>query len=189
VGTAVQRDEAVHMSQPATTATPTFVPQGLWIVDPDASSVRFSVKHLLVATVNGSFGSVAGTVCTDGRSFLAGGVVQVASIDTGILERDERLRGPGFFDAERHPEIGFRASSARAAGDGAWAVSGELEIGGRRAPLTFAATVRDGAHGPRVHATGSLSRRDHGLDWPGLLHSGRAVVGDRVTIELDLELC
>jgi polyisoprenoid-binding protein YceI len=136
VGNVPPAYEAVHMTERTATPTPTFVPEGLWIVDPDASSVRFSVKHLLVATVHGSFGSVAGTISVDGRAFRADGLVQVASIDTGMLERDERLRGPGFFDAEHHPE----------------------------------------------------SRHEHGLDWPGLLHSGRAVVGDRVTIELDLEL-
>jgi hypothetical protein len=54
--------------------------------------------------------------------------------------------------------------------------------------MIFTAAVRDGAHGPHISAHGSLSRSELGLDWPGLLHSGRAVVGDRVNIELELEL-
>jgi hypothetical protein len=54
--------------------------------------------------------------------------------------------------------------------------------------MLFHAVVSEGDRGPHIVARGSLSRREHGLDWPGLLHSGRAVVGDRVTIELDLAL-
>jgi polyisoprenoid-binding protein YceI len=178
----------MSMSGPLATSTPLFVPEGLWVVDPGASAVRFSVKHLLVATVEGSFGAVAGTISADGRSVQAEGSVQVATIDTGMKDRDVRLRGAGFFDADRYPELRFSATSARAAYGGKWAVGGDLTISGRTAPMLFHAVVSEGDRGPHIVARGSLSRREHGLDWPGLLHSGRAVVGDRVTIELDLAL-
>lgn len=176
------------MSRSATASKPLLVPEGLWVVDPERSTVGFRVKHLLVATVTGSFGKVAGTVSSDGRTLRADGAVQVATIDTGMAERDERMRGGGFFDAERHPEITFHATGARVAARGGWSVSGDMTIMGRTAPFTFTASVAEGKRGPRVTARGSLSRREHGLDWPGLLHSGRAVVGDRVDIELTLEL-
>lgn len=176
------------MSRPAGTSLPLFVPQGLWVVDPERSTVRFRIKHLLVASVEGSFSAVAGTVGVDGRAVRAAGSVQVATIDTGMADRDERLRGAGFFDVERHPQITFRATGAKHSDRGGWAVSGDMTIMGSTAPFTFSASVEDGARGPRITARGSLSRRKHDLDWPGLLHSGRAVVGDRVDIELVLEL-
>jgi polyisoprenoid-binding protein YceI len=176
------------MARSATTSVPTLVPEGLWVVDAERSTARFRVKHLLVASVQGGFGAVSGTVSVDGRTLNAEGAVQVATIDTGMADRDVRLRGAGFFDAERFAQITFRATSARPAARGAWTVRGDLTIMGRTEPFTFTASVAAGEHGPRVAARGSLSRREHGLDWPGLLHSGRAVVGDRVDIELVLEL-
>ena len=176
------------MSRSVGTSLPLFVPQGLWVVDPQRSTVRFRVKHLLVASVEGSVGAVAGTVGVDGRAVRAEGSVQVATIDTGMPERDERLRGGGFFDVERHPQITFQATGAQHSDRGGWSVSGDMTIMGNSAPFTFSAAVEDGARGPRITARGALSRREHGLDWPGLLHSGRAVVGDRVDIELVLEL-
>lgn len=176
------------MSARSATSTPPFVPEGLWAVDPEASSVRFSVKHLVVATVRGGFGVVSGTISATGRGVHADGGVQAATIDTGIEDRDVRLRGPGFFDAERFPEIHFRATQAERTARGAWSVTGDLTIMGRSAPLEFTAKVSEGDRGPRIRAHASLSRREHGLDWPGLLHSGAAVVGDRVEIELDLVL-
>lgn len=179
--------EALSMYRSAI-STPPFVPEGLWVVDPTASSVRFTIKHLLVASVTGGFGRVAGTVSAAGRTVRADGSVQAATIETGMPDRDERLRGKGFFDVDNWPELSFHATHARPAGRGAWTVTGDLTIMGHTAPMTFCAVVSDGDHGPRIQATGSLSRREHGLDWPGLLHSGRAVVGDRVDIELDLAL-
>jgi len=188
VGKHAREGEAVHMSRLAATTTPIFVPEGLWVVDSERSTVRFRVKHLLVATVEGCLGAVHGTVTASGRSVHAEGGVQVAMIDTGMPERDARLRGDGFFDTERHPQITFRATGAQPMGRDAWSVSGDMTIMGRTAPFTFATSVSEGRHGPRITARGSLSRREHGLDWPGLLHSGRAVVGDRVDIVLELEL-
>ena len=165
-----------------------FVPEGLWVVDPGASRVRFSVKHLLVATVEGSFGAVAGTISADGRSLQAEGSVQVATIDTGMKDRDVRLRGAGFFDAEQVPGASLQRNRRPR--------RVRRQVGCRRRPHdqrphgadAVPRIVSEGDRGPRIVARGSLSRREHGLDWPGLLHSGRAVVGDRVTIELDLAL-
>jgi polyisoprenoid-binding protein YceI len=171
----------------STTVQP-LVPAGLWTVDPVASSARFSVRHLLVATVRGCFHDIAGTVQVAGARLDADGAVAVASIDTGDGIRDERLRSDGFFDAARHPELRFRATEAVAGPGGAWRVTGGLTTGAGTHPLTFEATARDGDRGPVVTARAALSRREHGLDWPGLLHSGRAVVGDRVDIELELVL-
>ena len=178
----------VHMRSPATASVPRLIPEGLWVVEPERSAVRFRVRHMLVASVEGHFGAVSGTVSAAGRALHAEGSVEVGTIDTGMSERDKRLCGPGFFDAGVHPQIRFRAMSATPADDGSWSVDGELTISDSTVPITFIASASGSAPHPRIRAEGSLSRSAHGLDWPGLLHSGRAVVGDRVEIELDLEL-
>lgn len=171
----------------STTVQP-LVPAGLWTVDPHASSARFSIRHLLVATVRGRFREIGGTVEVAGGRLDADGAVAVASIDTGDETRDERLRSDGFFDAGHHPQIHFRATEAVVGPGGAWRVTGDLTIGGATHPLTFEATAAGGGRGPVVKARAALSRREHGLDWPGLLNAGRAVVGDRVDVELELVL-
>src|SRR6185312_10481309 len=73
------------------------VPAGTWKVDPTHSSVGFEVKHMMISTVRGHFRVFDGTL-------------EVASIETGNAERDEHLRSPDFFDADRYPEIRFAST-------------------------------------------------------------------------------
>jgi polyisoprenoid-binding protein YceI len=188
VGARLAEGEACAMTLRPVAPAPIFVPEGLWTVDAERSAARFSLRHLLVATVQGRFGTVVGSVVSDGYDVDVAGLVDVTTINTGIGVRDERLRGPGFFDVERHPTIGFHAIGIRSAGGSTWVVPGDLDICGATHPLTFTATVSDGDGSPTIHARASLSRREHGLDWPGLVQAGRAVVSDRVAIELDLVL-
>ena len=161
------------------------MPIGPWTVDSDASTVRFGIKHLLVARVHGHFGAVSGVISAGDDEVRAAGSVDVTTIDTGDATRDERLRGPGFFDVERYPTIEFRATSTESRPDGTWKITGDLTMCGATSPLTFDVVV---AEGPVVHATAALSRKQHGIDWPGLRQAGRAVVGDRVEIELEIVL-
>lgn len=167
------------------------LPAGVWSIDPTRSRVAFRVKHMGVATVNGSFGSFAGTleVTADGAS--AGGTVRVESIDTGDAHRDSLLRTGDFFDAEAHPEIAFTASSLRAAGRGSLQIDGDLTMRGATRPLTLAATIErepgaDGDGELGLSATGQLSRSDYELRFRGPMAAGNRAVGDKVSISLDL---
>ena len=96
------------MSTTAITAIPT----GTWNVDPAHSSVEFRVKHLGIATVKGAFREYEGhiEVGEDTASTRAWGTIKAASIDTGEPKRDEHLRSPDFFDADRYPEIRFAST-------------------------------------------------------------------------------
>ena len=175
-------------SLPAPSVPETLLPPGRWVLDGASSAARFRIRHLGFATVRGRFGALSGAVvvAADG-SFEAEGAVEVASIDTGDDTRDGRLRGEGFFDAERFPRIVFAAVHAAPRGLGAWTVDGELTMAGEAHPLSFLAwrpVVEDDTFVLRAEA--SLSRRAHGLDWPGLRQAGRAVVGDNVGIDLEL---
>jgi polyisoprenoid-binding protein YceI len=98
------------------------LPQGIWSVDSRHSRVSFSVKHMVFTTVNGSFREFEGTMEVGPGVPRATGRVRAASIDTGDLVRDGRLRSSAdFFDVGSHPEIGFRSSESRSPPSGGFA--------------------------------------------------------------------
>ena len=149
-----------------------------WEVDPEASFVRFKVRHFQFAWLEGRFSGFSGRI-DDGD---IGGSVDVASIDTGNAIRDGRLLSPEFFDADRFPCITFSSC-----GPLATTLAGRLTIRDRTEPITLAVTpaeAGDGALG--LHCAGVISRARFGLDWPGLVEAGRLVVSDRVHLALDL---
>jgi polyisoprenoid-binding protein YceI len=158
------------------------------MVDPKASTVAFSVRHLGVATVRGRFTSFEGKLEVDSDgSGKADGSVRVASIDTGREGRDGHLRAASCFDAEQYPEIAFHAEADGTRPD--LALAGELTVMGRTRPFVIAGELEpSGPNGLRVSARGAISRRDYELQWSALFEGGVAVVGDRVSIVLDLEL-
>jgi polyisoprenoid-binding protein YceI len=154
------------------------LPPGRWVVDPEASRVGFRVRHFGCAPVDGEFTEFAGTI-GDGS---AAGSAKVASIDTGLVARDERLRSPDFFDGDRFPHIAFE--SAGALSD---VVHGLLTIKDVTRPVTFEVDRAVPAAGtPRIRARATLSRKAFGLDWPALREAGRLLIGDRVQVLVDL---
>lgn len=166
------------------------VPPRRWTIDPGQSRVGFSVRHLMVATVRGVFTRFEGGLET-GAAGLArtSGVVDTASLDTGEPKRDERLRGPEFFDAERNPEIRFASRRIERDGGGTLRVVGDLTIGGVTRELTLRALVREHSAGVdrlQVEARGEISRSELGLAWKDTLEAAGALVGDRVQVALDI---
>lgn len=168
-------------------AHPGLLPDGLWVVDREASAVSFSVRHLAVATVRGRFTDFEGWVEAGPAGGRAGGRVAVESIDTGIDVRDERLRSPGCFDAERHPWMTFEGDVIELMPH--FAVAGELTIADRTRPLVLAGAVT-ALTADRVAADlrGTVRRREFGLEWSALLDKGLPVVADAVAIRLQLTL-
>lgn len=162
------------------------VPPGLWVVDPEASVVGFSVRHLAVATVHGRFTRFEGWVEADeSGDTRTGGSVEAASLDTGMDARDARLLSDDCFAVERHPEIRFEA--AVAAGGERPELAGYLTIMGRTRPVRLRVDSRRvGADNVRIVAGGVIRRRDFGLRWSDVLEAGGAIVSDRVTIRLDV---
>jgi polyisoprenoid-binding protein YceI len=166
-----------------------------WAIDPAHSHVGFSVRHMMISTVKGRFGEVAGTIVLDDD--LSGSSVEatlgVASIDTREPQRDAHLRSADFFDAAQFPAITFKSRRVAAA-PGTLAVTGDLTIKGvtREVVLEVIEEGRGkdpwGGERAGYSATTKVSRSDFGLTWNQVLETGGFAVGDEIKISLDLEL-
>ncbi len=164
---------------------PGLLATGRWTIEPARSTVGFAIKHMLVATVRGRFTDFEGTVeCTD-DGLVAAGAVRAASVDTGEPVRDTKLRGPGFFDADRHPQISFASERVERTGDGAASIIGPITIAGTTRPLRLRVAVEPDGGGDRVRlrARGTLRRSEFGIESASLLDSG---VSDKVDLVLDV---
>ena len=181
------------MTATATAAAPA-IAAGTWTIDPTHSEVSFSVRHLMVAKVRGTFTRFSGTITT-GDAAEAGAVeatIEVASVDTRDERRDTHLRSADFFDVEQHPAMTYRSTAVRADGDG-YVVDGELTLKGvtRAVPLRleFNGAGADPWGGTRAgfSASAEINRRDFGVDISMPLETGGVVVGDRIAIHLEVE--
>ncbi|NJD09484.1 MAG: YceI family protein [Gemmatimonadetes bacterium] len=168
-----------------------------WAIDAAHSNVEFAVKHMMLATVKGRFGKVDGTVEFAGdelTSARVGVVVDIASIDTRVEQRDAHLRSPDFFDAASHPEMRFVSRDVIAVGADSYRVTGDLTIRGVTRELVLEASFEGEGSDPwggsrmAFHATGKLDRRDYGLTWNQALEAGGVLVGETVKLAIDVEL-
>src|SRR5262245_48278852 len=167
-----------------------------WSIDPTHSSAEFAVKHMMISTVKGQFGSLEGTLTideADPANSSAHASIDVASIDTREPQRDAHLRSDDFFNAEKHPTITFHSTRVEKVDDERWKVHGDLTIRDVTLPVTldteFEGQTVDfqGKHRAGFTAETAISRKEFGLKWNALLETGGAVVGDRVKITLHIE--
>jgi polyisoprenoid-binding protein YceI len=178
-------------------STVTILAPATWQVDPIHSHVEFAVRHLMISTVKGRFAEVAGTLAGDDSDLEHTSIeltIPAASIDTREPRRDAHLRSADFFEVETYPEIRFRSTRIARPGDGAFVVDGHLTIRDVTKPVTVAVQpggrARDTQGVERVgySATTKINRRDFGLNWNQLLETGGVLVGDEVTILVELQL-
>jgi polyisoprenoid-binding protein YceI len=168
------------------------VPAGRWTLDPERSTVAFTIRHLSVATVRGAFGRFDGWLETDDAGLTsAAGTVETASLSTGDGKRDAALLKAGFLAAERYPIISF-SSSVIEWREGAVCVLADLTMKGITQPieLTVTAVGLSSESGPvrraKVVASGAISRSEFGVTGGGVLESHDALVSDTVKLALDL---
>jgi len=171
-----------------------------WQLDPTHSSVEFSVKHMMMTTVRGRFKELSATLRGDREHPDRAGleaVIRVASIDTGVADRDAHLRGADFFDAERYPDITFTArrfegSPPRTEGD-RFQVVGELVIRDSRLEVVLDCEYQGRGTDPWGKTrTGfsfrtELDRREWGLKWNQALETGGVLVANRVRVEGEVQ--
>ncbi len=169
------------------------VPSGKWSVDLPRSSVSFTLKHMIFATVNGRFREFDGTLETGSGAPRATGVVKAASVDTNEAVRDEHLRSsPDFFDVVRYPEISFDSTRIDHPDDGRLHIVGALTMRGITRKIELhahvGATTREPGGVQRIELAlrGELNRKDFGLTWNQALEAGGALLGNKVNIALDI---
>lgn len=168
-----------------------------WEIDPAHSSAHFSIKHMMVSNVRGEFARLKGSVQLDRRDIMQSSVeavIDAASINTHEPKRDEHLRSPDFFDVAKYPTITFRSRRALRASEGKLNLVGDLTIHGVTKEVTLdvegpTAEVKDQRGNARIgaSATTRINRKDFGLTWNRALDAGGFVVGDEVSITIDVE--
>jgi polyisoprenoid-binding protein YceI len=181
------------MSTTQTTSIPGYV-AGTWAIDPVHSEVGFTVRHMMVSKVRGKFTDFSGQFVTgaDPLDSTVTATVQLASIDTGNADRDNHIRSADFFEVDAHPVMTFRSTGVRANGDG-YALDGELTLKGVTRPVTL--DIELGGFGPDPFggvragftAVGEIKRSDFGVDFNAVLETGGVVVGDKITLLLEIE--
>jgi polyisoprenoid-binding protein YceI len=168
-----------------------------WNIDPAHSVAEFKVKHMMISNVKGQFSKLSGTLSLDESGHHNSRVevsAEAASIHTGDDQRDAHLKSPDFFDVEKFPTLTFKSSDVRVINDGELSVAGDLTIHGVTRKVNFAV---EGPTPPgkdpwgntriAVSATTKINRKDFGLTWNAALETGGILVGEEVTITLDVQ--
>ena len=169
-----------------------------WEIDSAHTTVQFSVRHMMVSTVRGTFGKVTGKVDLDDHDVSRSSidvVIDVSSIDTHEAKRDGHLKSPDFFDVAKYPTMTFKSTKIAKGDGGRWLATGDLTIHGNTHPVTLTVeplgAPQKSPWGTEVRgasASTKLSRKLWGLTWNMALETGGVLVGDEVSIQIDAEL-
>jgi polyisoprenoid-binding protein YceI len=168
-----------------------------WKADPDHSRIRFKVKHMMIADVHGEFTEFDAAVKFD-ENEVANSKVEVTiktpSLTTYNEKRDSHLKSPDFFEIEKYPTITFKSTKIEKSGD-YLKITGDLTIHGTTKEVVFdvedlSQAVKDPWGGWRMaaSATGTINRYDFGLKWNVSLETGGVLVGEKVTMMIEVEL-
>ena len=167
-----------------------------WEIDSSHSSVHFSVRHLVIAKVRGTFARWSGTVQVPDGDFSKGTVsvtIDASSINTGVDQRDTHLKSADFFDVAQFPEITFKATQVQAAKGDELKLVGQLTIKGVTREVALEVErlgeLKDpwGNQRAAFSAKTAIDRKDFGLTWNQVLETGGVAVGDRINIEIEIE--
>jgi polyisoprenoid-binding protein YceI len=168
---------------------------GTWTVDKPHSTIGFVARHMMVSKVRGHFTDFTASIEIADQPLESTVVadVEMASIVTGDDTRDNHLRTNDFFDVENHPTMTLRSTGFERNGD-EYVMHADLTIKGTTKPvdfdLEFAGVGQDPWGGTRAGftATTTINRKDFGVEWNAPLETGGVLVGDKVTVELEIQL-
>lgn len=178
-------------------ATPQVNGVSTWNIDPVHSIAEFRVKHLMISSVRGQFTGVTGSLTYNGSEPTQSHVeatIDVSTLNTHEAQRDAHLKSPDFFDAATYPTFTFKSSRVTRRADGTLAVAGPLSMHGTTREVEFAVEgptppTKDPWGNTRigVAATTKINRKNFGLSWNAPLETGGVMVGEEVSITLELE--
>lgn len=168
-----------------------------WNIDPVHSVAEFKVKHMMISNVKGQFTTLTGVLSRDEEDITKSYVavtIDASSINTREAQRDAHLKSADFFDVEKFPTLSFKSTNISSNADGDLSVAGDLTIHGVTRKVIFAvegptAPGKDPWGNVRVgaSATTKINRKDFGLTWNAALETGGILVGDEVTLTLDVQ--
>ena len=168
-----------------------------WNLDPAHTTAEFKVRHMMITNVKGHFKPVNGVVTLDESDITKSHVeasIDAATIDTREPDRDTHLKSADFLDVEKFPTLTFASTRVTRTGADELEVEGDLTIHGVTRKVTFAvegptAPGKDPWGNTRIgfSATTKINRKDFGLTWNAALETGGILVGDEVTITMDVE--
>jgi polyisoprenoid-binding protein YceI len=168
-----------------------------WHIDPAHSEIEFSARHMMISTVRGRFNQFTGAVEADEQMPTAATVdvqIDASSLVTGETRRDEHLRSPDFLDVEKYPSITFKSTRLEWRDSVHGRLYGDLTIRGVTRAVVLDVEYTGQAKSPMgtisagFNAQARISRKDWGLSWNVALESGGWLVGDEITITIELEL-
>ena len=167
-----------------------------WAIDTTHTEVQFKVKHLVIATVTGSFKKFSGSIESESDDFDGASVnfsLDVNSIDTNQADRDAHLKSPDFFAAEQYPTADFEGTLNKISGDD-YKLEGALTLRGTTKTVvmkvTFGGIMVDpwGNTKAGFEINGKINRKDFGLNWNAITEAGGMVVSEEVKININAEL-
>lgn len=175
-----------------TTAT-----QSKWAVDATHTEVHFKIKHLVISTVTGSFKTFSGTATFGDDNFSNAAVsftIDPASIDTNQSQRDGHLVSPDFFDVAQFPEIVFHSTGMTKVKGDHYKLLGNLTMKGVTRPIEldaeYGGSAKDGYGNTKMgfEVTGTIHRKDFGLNWNMALEAGGVTLGEDVKLIANVQL-
>jgi len=167
-----------------------------WVIDTSHSSLDFSIRHLMVSNVKGTFHNFSAKVVADPEDLTTAEIefaIDLESVDTRNKDRDAHLRTADFFDIENFPQLLFKANQIVRTKGNDYEVTGDVTLHGVTRSETFSATFEGIEKDPwgniktGFSAKGVLNRSDYGLTYNAVLETGGIMVGDQVKISIELE--
>lgn len=168
-----------------------------WVIDASHSIITFSVRHMMISKVRGRFSRFDGTVNFDEQNPANSSVqvtIDATSIDTRDERRDGHLMSPDFLDVANYPTITFTSKRIEVIDDSHGRIIGDLTIRGVTREVTLEVEYNGQSKSPwgtisaGFSASTKINRKDWGLTWNVALETGGVLVGDEVTIEIEIEI-
>jgi polyisoprenoid-binding protein YceI len=167
-----------------------------WTVDTTHSGIDFTIRHMMIAKVKGTFHQFEAQIEADPADLTSADVkieIDLNSIDTRNTDRDNHVRSADFFDVEQFPKLTFQSTSIARTGDGEYALTGDVTLHGVTRSEIFHASFEGSGKDPwgneKIGFSGSgvLKRSDYGLTYNAALETGGVLIGDEVKFSVEIE--
>jgi len=168
----------------------------IWKADKTHSNVNFTVTHLMISEVTGSFKDYDVTVTSNGDDFTSStveAVIKTASVNTDNANRDKHIRSNDFFNADSFPNMTFKSTKIEKTGEETYKIYGDLTIRDVAKPVILDATYKGKAEAwgttfVGFKATTTINRFDYGVKWDKQMDAGGFIVANKVDVTLQMEL-